>query len=588
MSSTVSSGTIPRWWKETAIYHIYPRSFQDSTGDGIGDLPGITRRLEHIRDLGVGAIWMGPVFPSPQVDNGYDISDYRDIDPLFGTLADMEGLIDRAHRLGLRVLLDLVLNHTSDRHPWFQKALEDPQGPYNDYYLFRDPAPDGGPPNNWRSFFSIPAWTYVEERRQYYLHLFTPEQPDLNWDNPAVRQEAADIANFWLERNVDGFRLDVINMISKKPGLPSLVEGRRSGVFIDGPKTLDYLQEFRRNLTSDKDLALVGETPGVTPEAARRYTDPANRALDMVLLFDHLEVDHGPSGRWEPREWTVGDLGQVVSTWQDHLSAPSWPSIYLSNHDQPRVVSRYGNDGDYRYQSATALATIFYLQRGTPIVYQGEEIGMKNFPLEGPEQILDIETKNAYIDLVGAKGLSEEEAMGRVRREARDNTRTPMQWSDGNNAGFSDAEPWYPPNPDYRRWNVAAQEADSESVLAYYRELLSLRQRTPALISGAYEHLSPAPDSQGTVFAFRRHRTLSDRTSSDRLLIAANLSDTPATWRLPEAEIQSLPTPRRLFGNYPAPPDDKRPANGLAVAGAGTGAGAWTLEMRPWEALVLA
>ncbi|MFW5843580.1 MAG: alpha-glucosidase [Spirochaetota bacterium] len=559
MSSTSS-------WKETAIYHIYPRSFQDTDGDGIGDLPGITRRLGHIRDLGAGAIWMGPVFPSPQVDYGYDISDYRDIDPLFGTLDDMEALIDRAHDLGLKVLLDLVLNHTSDRHPWFREALKEPDGPYGDYYFFRDPAAGGGPPNNWRSFFSIPAWTFVEERRQYYLHLFAPEQPDLNWDNPAVREEMSGIANFWLAKGVDGFRLDVINMISKIPGLPSLVDGRRSGVFIDGPKILEYLQEFRRSLKTDKALVLVGETPGVTPEAARAYTDPANRALDMVLLFDHLEVDHGPSGRWEPRVWSVADLAGVVSRWQDQLSAPSWPSIYLSNHDQPRVVSRYGNDADYRFQSATALATVFYLQRGTPIVYQGEEIGMKNFPLESPNQILDIETKNAYLDLVGAKGLSEGEAMERIRREARDNSRTPMQWSDAKNAGFSDAKPWYPPNPDFRRWNVAAQQADPKSVLAYYRELLSFRQRTPALIYGDYEHVAPAPDSKGTVFAFRRRRM-----PSDRLLVAANLSDAPATWRLPEEESRSLPTLRLLFGNYAAPT-------------AGTG----TLALRPWEAVVLA
>jgi oligo-1,6-glucosidase len=576
MSNTVSSATIPRWWKETAIYHIYPRSFQDTDGDGIGDLPGITRRLEHIRDLGAGAVWMGPVFRSPQVDNGYDISDYRDIDPLFGTLADMEALIGRAEELGLKVLLDLVLNHTSDRHPWFQKALKDPDGPYSDYYFFRDPAPDGGPPNNWRSFFSIPAWSYVEERRQYYLHLFTPEQPDLNWDNPAVRREMAGIANFWLAKGVDGFRLDVINMISKKPGLPSLVDGRRSGVFIDGPKTLEYLQEFRRSLKSDKVPVLVGETPGVTPKAAQGYTDPANQALDMVLLFDHLEVDHGPSGRWEPRVWSIADLAGVVSRWQDRLAAPSWPSIYLSNHDQPRVVSRYGNDGGYRLQSATALATVFYLQRGTPVVYQGEEIGMKNFPLEGPAQILDIETKNAYIDLVEAKGLSEQEAMERVRREARDNSRTPMQWSDAENAGFSDAEPWYPPNPDYTEWNVAAQIEDSESVLAFYRRLLSFRRRTPALVYGDYEHLAPAPDSQSTVFAFLRRRA-----PADRLLIAANLSDAATTWRLPEAEdIPSPPGLRRLFGNYASPSEvDALPDGEVPVA---------ELEMRPWEAFVLA
>ena len=568
------------WWKETTIYHIYPRSFYDTSGDGLGDLPGITQQLEHIRDLGAGAIWMGPVFRSPQVDNGYDISDYRDIDPLFGTLDDMVALIARAHDLGLKVLLDLVLNHTSDQHFWFQEALKDPGSPYNDYYIWAEPAPGGGPPNNWRSFFSIPAWSYVEERNRYYLHLFTPEQPDLNWDNPAVRREVAEIANFWLERDVDGFRLDVINMISKKPGLPSLTEGRRSGVFIDGPKTLEYLQEFRRSLRTEKKLVLVGETPGVTPEAARSYTDPANQALDMVLLFDHLEVDHGPSGRWEPREWRIADLGDVVEQWQNHLEAPSWPSIYLSNHDQPRVVSRYGDDREYRRLSAMALATAFYLQRGTPIVYQGEEIGMKNYPLSSPDEILDVETKNAFLDLVKEQGLSEAVALERVAREARDNSRTPMQWSSAPYAGFSKSPPWFPVNPDFRDWNVAAQARSRESVLAFYKRLLSLRQRTAALIYGSYRRWEPAGDQASPVFAFTRDLP-SEEAGPRRVLVAANLSGAHGTTALPPAFLHENAPLRTLLSNYLFAEGDSEPREGNDDHRT-------HISLRPWEAVVLA
>ncbi len=589
------------WWKESAIYHIYPRSFADSDGDGIGDLKGIMDRLSYIQRLGAKAIWMGPVFRSPQVDNGYDVSDYRDVDPLFGTLADLEHLIEEAHRLGIRVLLDLVFNHTSDQHPWFRAATEGSGSRYNDYYVWRDPAPDGAPPNDWRSFFSIPAWTFHETRGQYYLHLFTPEQPDLNWENPEVRREMADIANFWLARGADGFRLDVINMISKKPGLPSLGGASPSGIYVDGPQVLPYIQELRSRMVTNREIALVGETPRITPSAARSYTDPRNAALNIVLLFDHLEVDHGPSGRWEHRAWTTGDLAGVIATWQQHLAAPSWPSIYLSNHDQPRIVSRYGSDLDYRYQSATALATVFYLQRGTPVVYQGEEIGMCNFPLESPDQIMDVESKNAYLDLVESAKLTPQEAIERVRHEARDNSRTPMQWSGRHNAGFSDASPWYPPNPDYHEWNVEAQEicheAATSSVLCYYRALLALRRSYDALLQGDYVPLAPAcvgaspggpppgddfPPTGGTVFAFLRRLSSQAGTSqlSTVCLVAANLSDVPASWNQPT--VAGLGGTFVLW-NYPdgprVRPQDQSPARAMAKGNP------WRL--RPWECVVL-
>jgi oligo-1,6-glucosidase len=559
------------WWKDAVIYHIYPRSFRDANGDGMGDLEGITERLDHIRALGADAIWMGPVFRSPQVDNGYDICDYRAIDPIFGTLEEMDRLLERAHAKGIRVLLDLVFNHTSNEHDWFRESLRDPQGPYGDYYIWRDPAEDGGPPNNWRSFFSVPAWTYAPERKQYYLHLFAPEQPDLNWENPRVREELAEVANFWLHRGVDGFRLDVINVISKRPGLPSMVNGVRSGLYIDGPKVLPYLQEFRSRLKR-KDALLVGETPGVTPEAARRYTLPENRALDMVLIFDHVMLDHGPGGRWDPRPLRISKLREVLADWQGTLGEPAWPSIYLSNHDQPRVVSRYGDDGRYRYESATALATIFFLQRGTPIVYQGDEIAMANYPIRRVEEIVDIESRNAYTHLVHEEGVSPEAAFERVRSNARDNGRTPMQWDNTSHAGFTDGqnEPWYPPNPDFLEVNAAAEDqcpGNSEpvplppgsevppTVLCYYRRLFALRRNSTALLRGAFAPLAFSEAS--TVAAYVRRR------SEEQILVVANLSGEEAAWEPPQGSATLL------LGNYPeASPETSR-------------------TLRPWECRVL-
>lgn len=497
-----------RWWHDTVIYHIYPRSFYDASGDGYGDLPGIIEKLPYLRDLGIGAIWMGPVFSSPQVDNGYDVSDYRTIDPLFGTNADMDRLIESADRHGIRVLLDLVFNHSSDRHPWFAASRSRPAGRYGDYYIWRDAAPDGSEPNAWRSAFGGSAWAWSEERRQYYLHLFAREQPDLNWENPAVRAELRDVANFWLDRGVAGFRMDVINFISKS-----------TDTFIDGPRFLEFIAEFRAGLRNGGEVLLVGETPGINAERAAAYTDPDARALDMALLFDHLRLDHGPGGRWDPVPWRHEDLRRNME-YEQRLLKRAWPSIYLSNHDQPRIVSRYGNDQKYRYESATALATVFYLQRGTPILYQGDEIAMRNAPIEKATQIVDIESGNAYRELVQEKGVSPEEALRRVRHIARDNGRTPMQWSGADNAGFtpqgSTASPWYPVNPDYPEWNVAAQD-EPGTVRRYIRELLALRRDDVILRSGEFELLRQLEDSP--VVAYRRRRT------DGAVLVVANLSD---------------------------------------------------------------
>lgn len=538
---------ISKWWLNSIIYHIYPRSFCDSNGDGIGDLRGIIKKADYVKSLGADAIWMGPVFESPQVDNGYDISDYLRVDTTFGTNQDLYDLFEEYHRRGLRVILDLVLNHTSDQHEWFVESRSSTDNQRANYYIWRYPASDGGPPNDWKAVFGGPAWTYCETRDQYYLHLFSPAQPDLNWEVEAVREEIREIVRFWLQRGADGFRLDVINHISKHPDLPELNRGSPNGVFVDGPKMLQFLQELRfwtRNISlpqkegfqSQGEVFLVGETPGVSTHAAQQYTDPAHESLDSVIVFDHLGVDHSEAGKWEPRDWTVDELSDVVNHWQHALSGPRWPTVYMSNHDQPRVVSRYGNDSAFRSESAIALAAYFYLQRGTPIVFQGDEIGMRNYPIESHEDLQDIESRDAFRRLQIAFSDHPDEIMPRIRYSARDNGRTPMQWNDHANAGFCPEKcvPWYPVNPDYRNWNVKAMEADDTSVLNRYRELLALRKREP-FITGAFRSLA----ANQSAAAYLRV------TGSEAAIVIASLSSEPNILTVPKT-----PTFQMLFSNY--------------------------------------
>ncbi len=539
-----------RWWHDAVIYHIYPRSFCDANGDGIGDLEGIIAKLPYLRDLGITAIWMGPIFRSPQVDNGYDVSDYRSVDPMFGTDQILDKLIERAHAHGIRVLLDLVFNHTSDRHEWFRSSVSR-SAEHEDYYIWRDPGADGGPPNDWQSWFSVPAWTWNEERGQYYLHLFAPEQPDLNWEDPRVRAELAKVTRYWVDRGVDGFRLDVINFISKAPGLPSLNGASPRGVYIDGPRVYEYLTELRAAARIDREIPLVGETPAVGVEEARAYTDPETGPLDMVLHFDHMEIGYGPHGRWDPQPWKVAAMRAVLEH-QQEIFQPSWPSIYLSNHDQPRVVSRYGDDQRYRYESATALATAFFLLRGTPIVYQGDEIPMRNTPIDNVDQIADIETKNAYAALV-AGGVPRAEALARVAQNARDNSRTPFQW-DGRHrtGGFilddEDVSPWYPLNPDFTEWNA---ESSAQTTRAYFRRLFKLRAETSALLKGTVE-FERLPESS-TLLAYRRTE------AGDTIHVVTNLSGETVDGSILPGETREI-----LLSNY---------AEGSAV-------------LRPWEAIV--
>ena len=548
------------WWKESVVYQIYPRSFCDSNGDGVGDLQGIIRKLDYLKELGIDVIWLCPVYRSPNDDNGYDISDYRDIMPEFGTLADWEELLAGMHRRGINLVMDLVVNHTSDEHPWFIESRSSQDSPYRDYYVWRPPK-DGREPNNWVSHFSGSAWQYDEATGEYYLHLFSPKQPDLNWENAAVRREVYDLMCFWLDKGIDGFRMDVINMISKTPGLPDATPVTSDRYqyggehFLNGPRLLEFLAEMKAEVLSKYDILTVGETPGVTTQHALGLTDEQDGALSMVFQFEHMHLDAAPeagSSRRTIRKWRLTELKQIMSRWQRDLEGRGWNSIYLGNHDQPRPVSRFGDDGPYRVESAKMLATFVHMLQGTPYVYQGEEIGMTNVAFETIDDYRDIQTLNLYREMVDEKGLSPEELMPIVHAKSRDNARTPMQWHAGPNAGFTTGTPWIKVNPNYTEINVEQSLADPNSVFYYYRELIQLRKANPVIVHGAYDLLL---DDDEAIYAFTR--TL----AHDRLLIILNFTgDTP---------VFSLPGDLKFSGkallisNYPV--DEAQPLRAMTL-----------------------
>ncbi len=548
------------WWKESVVYQIYPRSFCDSNGDGVGDLQGIIRKLDYLKELGIDVIWLCPVYRSPNDDNGYDISDYRDIMPEFGTLADWEELLAGMHRRGIKLVMDLVVNHTSDEHPWFIESRSSQDSPYRDYYVWRPPN-NGHEPNNWVSHFSGSAWQYDEATGEYYLHLFSPKQPDLNWENAAVRREVYDLMCFWLDKGIDGFRMDVINMISKTPGLPDATPVTSDRYqyggehFLNGPRLLEFLAEMKAEVLSKYDILTVGETPGVTTQHALGLTDEQDGALSMVFQFEHMHLDAAPeagSSRRTIRKWRLTELKQIMSRWQRDLEGRGWNSIYLGNHDQPRPVSRFGDDGPYRVESAKMLATFVHMLQGTPYVYQGEEIGMTNVAFETIDDYRDIQTLNLYREMVDEKGLSPEELMPIVHAKSRDNARTPMQWHAGPNAGFTTGTPWIKVNPNYTEINVEQSLADPNSVFYYYRELIQLRKANPVIVHGAYDLLL---DDDEAIYAFTR--TL----AHDRLLIILNFTgDTP---------VFSLPGDLKFSGkallisNYPV--DEAQPLRAMTL-----------------------
>ncbi|UVS79482.1 alpha-glucosidase [Actinokineospora sp. UTMC 2448] len=521
------------WWTSAVVYQVYPRSFADSDGDGVGDLAGLTSRLDHLERLGVDVIWLSPVYASPHADNGYDISDYQAIDPVYGTFDDFDELLAQVHARGMKLVMDLVVNHTSDEHPWFVESRSSKDNPKRDWYWWRPPrdgfeaGQPGAEPTNWQSFFSGPTWTLDEATGEYYLHLFDRKQPDLNWENPEVRQAVYAMMRWWLDRGVDGFRMDVINLISKNPALP---DGATIGVgglgdgfphYSMGPRIHEFLQEMHREVFEGRagDLLTVGETLGVTWEQARLFTDPARRELDMVFQFEHVSLDHGPGGKFDPKPVDLRELKASLARWQAGLAEVGWNSLYWNNHDQPRVVSRFGDDDRYWRESATALATVLHLQRGTPFVYQGEELGMTNAPLAGVHDLRDVESLNHYHQSVAA-GADPESVLRGLRAMGRDNGRTPVQWDAAPNAGFTDGEPWIAVNPNHTWLNAQAQYDDPRSVFNHYRRLIALRHRLPVVALGDFRMLLPDDP-----FVFAYERTLDDT----RMLVVANLGETPRT-----------------------------------------------------------
>jgi oligo-1,6-glucosidase len=520
------------WWKESVVYQIYPRSFYDSNGDGIGDLRGIIQKLDYLKELGVDVIWLSPVYKSPNDDNGYDVSDYQDIMDEFGTLADWDELLAEMHKRGIKLVMDLVVNHTSDEHPWFQESRQSKENPYRNFYIWR-PAKDGREPNNWSSFFSGSAWQYDEETDEYYLHLFTKKQPDLNWENPKVRDEVFKMMNWWLQKGIDGFRMDVINMISKVPGLPDapVVNNDRyqfgGRYFANGPRLLEFLTEMKQKVLSRYDILTVGETAFVNTQNAIDFTNEETGALKMVFQFEHMGLDSASGGdsRRSLKRWKLRDLKDVMTRWQKDLEGRAWNSIYLSNHDQPRTVSRFGDDAQFRAESAKLLGTFIHMLQGTPYVYQGEEIGMTNVAFESIEDYRDVETLNMYKEMVGEKGTDPKESLKIIHAKGRDNARTPVQWDNSKNAGFTTGTPWIKVNPNYKEINVTEALEDLNSVFHYYKKLIQLRRENPVIVYGIYDLIL---DSHEEIYAFTR--TLEE----ERLLVILNFSKNLPVFILPE------------------------------------------------------
>lgn len=520
-----------RWWKESVVYQIYPRSFCDSNGDGIGDLNGITGKLDYLKELGIDVIWLSPVYKSPNDDNGYDISDYQAIMDEFGTMEDFDRMLATAHKKGIKIMMDLVVNHTSDEHKWFIESRKSTDNPYRDYYIWRPAKEDGSLPNNWGSCFSGPAWEYDKTTDMYFLHLFSKKQPDLNWDNPAVRQDVFDMMNWWLKKGVDGFRMDVISLISKEPGLPDKEPGINGyatfNVSANGPHVHEYLQEMRQKALNNADTITVGECSGVTLEEAKKYARSDEKELNMVFQFEHMDVDSDEkAGKWTTRKMDLRDLKKILTRWQKGLQDIAWNSLYWENHDQPRSVSRFGNDSDeYREISAKMLATCIHMMQGTPYVYQGEELGMTNCPFNTLDNFRDLESINAFHELTEQGKMTEEDMMAAIGYKGRDNARTPMQWDDSAYAGFSTANPWIMVNPNYTKINAKDQVNREDSVFKYYQKLIKLRHESELIVYGTYDLIL---DDDKDIYAYIR--TLGD----EKLIVYCNFSENTREVELPE------------------------------------------------------
>jgi oligo-1,6-glucosidase len=570
---TAGMRTDASWWQDQVAYQIYPRSFADSNGDGIGDLPGILGRLDHLQALGVGIVWLSPVYRSPMADNGYDISDYRDIAPEFGTLADFDALVAGLKARGMRLMMDLVVNHCSDQHAWFAQGRQSRDHPWHGYFIWGEPAADGGPPNNWEACFSGPAWTFNPPTGEYYLHLFSPQQPDLDWRNPRLRAEVHDILRFWLARGVDGLRMDVINLIAKPwladgslPDAPAVQPGPVQPAFamvVHGAQLMDHLLEMKREVLAGRALVTVGEAPLCTPAQSRELTHPDTGALDMVFQFEHMDLDSQPgAGKWALKPLQLPDLTACMQRWQDGLHGQGWNSLYLSNHDQPRPVSRFGDDGPWRVHSAKMLATWLHGLQGTPFVYQGEELGMTNYPFQTIADCRDLESINHHRVATQQRGQSDAEVMRAIRAKGRDNARTPMQWDAGPQAGFSSGRPWLPVHPNHAEVNAAQALADPDSVFHHYRQLIALRRQHPVWVHGRTVLLLP---EHPHVAAYLRC------WQDQQLLVLCNFSAAPQGFDLPDGLGWLRST--HLLGNWPAPDVLLH--------------GPWGGELRPFEAQVL-
>lgn len=480
------------WWKESVVYQIYPRSFKDSNGDGIGDLGGIIEKLDYLKELGADVLWLSPIYQSPNDDNGYDISSYQEIMSEFGTMEDFDALLEGAHQRGLKIMLDLVVNHSSDEHDWFQMSRKKEANPCQDFYIWEKEKP-----NNWESYFGGSAWEYDEEKEMYYLHLFSKKQPDFNWDNPKLRQKIYEMMTWWMEKGIDGFRMDVINLISKVPEFPEgeVIEGtpytEKAPYVVCGPHMHDYLKEMNEQVLCRYDMMTVGEGLGLDVDQARKITDENENELNMMFTFEHVNVEGDENGKWSDQRFDLVKLKEILAKWQEGLAGAGWNSLYWENHDQPRVVSRFGDDGVFWEESAKMLATCLHMMRGTPYIYQGEEIGMTNIRLKSVDEYEDIETKAAYERYTKYLGYSDEKMLSCIHAMSRDNARTPMQWEDSPHGGFTSGTPWFGVNPNYTKINAAAQVKDEASIFHYYKQLIQLRKRFEIIVYGDFQLLLP-------------------------------------------------------------------------------------------------
>lgn len=516
-----------KWWQSSVVYQIYPRSFQDSNGDGVGDIAGITSRLEYLEKLGIDVIWLSPVYKSPNDDNGYDISDYEAILPEFGTMADMDELIREAKQRGIQIIMDLVVNHTSDEHPWFKEAKKSKMNPYRDYYIWRDPV-NGGPPNDLQSIFSGSAWEFDKETNQYYFHLFSKRQPDLNWENPAVQEEVWKLMNFWLAKGIGGFRMDVIDLIGKIPD---------KGITGNGPKLHEYLKKMHKETFGKYDVLTVGETWGATPEIAKLYSNPDREELSMVFQFEHISLDELPGkSKWDLQPLDFIQLKAILSKWQTALGDEGWNSLFWNNHDLPRIISRWGNDSPkYRVKSGKMLATILHLMKGTPYIYQGEEIGMVNTPVSSIEELDDIESLNMYRERL-ATGYDKADILASINKKGRDNARRPMQWSNHEHGGFTTGTPWLELSPRYSEINVENELADSESLFYHYQRLIQLRKNNPLVVWGTYQELVP---NDNQLFVYERSY------ENETWLIVANFYEEEADFNHESHKVKEI-----ILSNY--------------------------------------